>query len=84
MEGTALFNPGVLGSGFLWWIGQVADDSTWRENIKDVVYDTPDDVPAWGYRYKVRIIGNHDQEEASITAEELPWAQVMYLSLIHI
>ncbi len=78
MEGTALFNPGVLGSGFLWWIGQVADDSTWRENIKDVVYDTPDDVPAWGYRYKVRIIGNHDQEEASITAEELPWAQVMY------
>jgi len=78
MEGTALFNPGVLGSGFLWWIGQVADDSTWRDNINAEVFDTPDEVPAWGYRYKVRIIGNHDQEEASITAEELPWAQVMY------
>ena len=78
MEGGSLFNPGYLGSGFLWWIGQVADDSTWRDNINAEVFDTPDEIPAWGYRYKVRIIGNHDQEEASITAEELPWAQVMY------
>jgi hypothetical protein len=35
-------------------------------------------MPAWGYRYKVRIIGHHDQEESEVTAEELPWAQVMY------
>ena len=33
MEGGALFNSGVLGSNFLWWIGQVADDSYWRDNM---------------------------------------------------
>ena len=31
MEGS-LFNSGFLGNKFLWWIGQVADDRTWREN----------------------------------------------------
>ena len=33
MEGGPLFNSGVLGSNFLWWIGQIADDSYWRDNI---------------------------------------------------
>ena len=33
MEGGSLFNPGFLGSNFLWWVGQIADDSTWRDNI---------------------------------------------------
>ena len=32
MEGGALFNPGFLGSNFQWWVGQVADDSSWRKN----------------------------------------------------
>ena len=27
MEGSSLFNPGFLGSAFLWWVGQIADDS---------------------------------------------------------
>jgi hypothetical protein len=30
------------------------------------------------YRYKVRIIGQHEQDESEVTAEDLPWAQVMY------
>ena len=25
MEGGSLFNPGILGTDFLWWIGQIAD-----------------------------------------------------------
>ena len=78
MEGGALFNPGFLGGNFLWWVGQVADDSTWRENVKESKYKSPSDVPGWGYRYKVRIIGLHDKEEASIPSDQLPWAQVMY------
>ena len=78
MEGGALFNPGFLGGNFLWWVGQVADDSTWRENVKEGKYKSPSDVPGWGYRYKVRIIGLHDKEEASIPSDQLPWAQVMY------
>jgi len=78
MEGGALFNPGFLGGNFLWWIGEVADDSTWRENISESKIKDKDQTPGWGYRYKVRIIGLHDQEESSIKSDQLPWAQVMY------
>ena len=78
MEGGSLFNPGFLGSSFHWFIGQIADDSTWRENQNPAKFDKVEDIPAWGYRYKVRIIGQHEQEESDVSAEELPWAQVMY------
>ena len=78
MEGGALFNPGFLGGNFLWWVGQIADDSTWRENISAGKIKSKNDTPGWGYRYKVRIIGIHDQGESSIKSEQLPWAQVMY------
>jgi len=78
MESSSLFNPGFLGGSFYWFIGQVADDSTWRENQNPGKFEKVEDMPAWGYRYKVRIIGHHDQDEADVTAEQLPWAQVMY------
>jgi len=76
-EGT-LFNPGFLGASFNWWIGQIADDSTWRDNIVPGKFEDKKSIPGWGRRYKVRIIGLHDQEEETINSEELPWAQVMY------
>ena len=78
MESSSLFNPGFLGGSFYWFIGQVADDSTWRENQNPTKFEKVEDMPAWGYRYKVRIIGHHDQDESDVTAEQLPWAQVMY------
>ena len=78
MESSSLFNPGFLGGSFYWFIGQVADDSTWRENQSPTKFVKVEDMPAWGYRYKVRIIGHHDQDESDVTAEQLPWAQVMY------
>ena len=76
-EGT-LFNSGFLGENFNWWIGQIADDSYWRDNIISTKFDDKNSVPGWGRRYKVRIIGLHDQEEESIDSDQLPWAQVMY------
>ena len=78
MESSSLFNPGFLGGSFYWFIGQVADDSTWRDNQNPEKFEEISEMPAWGYRYKVRIIGHHDQEESDVTAEEVPWAQVMY------
>ena len=78
MEGGALFNSGVLGSNFLWWIGQVADDSYWRDNIMPGKFADKDSIPGWGRRYKVRIMGVHDQGETAIKPENLPWANVMY------
>lgn len=78
MEGSSLFNPGFLGSSFNWWIGQIADDSTWRDNILPGKFASKNQVPGHGYRYKVRIIGLHDQGETEIPSDQLPWAQVMY------
>ena len=79
MEGSSLFNPGFLGAAFLWWIGQIADDSTWRDNISKGNYEDKNDVPGWGRRYKVRIIGLHDQGEEQIPSEQLPWANICLL-----
>ena len=78
MEGGSLFNPGFLGSNFSWWVGQIADDSVWRDNIHSGKYESKNDVPGWGRRYKVRIIGLHDQGQTTIPDDQLPWANVMY------
>ena len=78
MEGGSLFNPGFLGGTFLWWVGQIADDSTWRKNKNPGKFSSAASIPGWGERYKVRIIGLHDQGESVIPSEELPWAQIMY------
>ena len=78
MEGGSLFNSGFLGASFNWWIGQIASDSTWRDNMLPGKFESKDQIPGWGRRYKVRIIGLHDREEESISSDQLPWAQVMY------
>ena len=78
MEGGSLFNPGFLGSNFSWWVGQIADDSTWRDNINAGKYPDKNSIPGWGRRYKVRIIGLHDQGQETIPDDQLPWANVMY------
>ena len=67
----SLYNPGFLGEHFNWWIGQIADDSTWRDNILPGKFTDRNSVVGWGYRYKVRIIGLHDQDEESLRSEEL-------------
>jgi len=79
MEENSLYNPGFLGAGgFHWWVGQIMDDAKWRENIADKKFEGTSEIPGWGYRYKVRIIGLHDREEETVPSDQLPWAQVMY------
>ena len=78
MEGGSLFNSGFLGAGFNWWVGQIADDSTWRDNILPGKFESANQITGWGRRYKVRIIGLHDQGETEIASDQLPWAQLMY------
>ena len=78
MEGGSLFNPGYLGANFKWWIGQVTDDAFWRDNIVPGKIQKKDGESGWGRRYKVRIIGLHDQGETEIRSDQLPWANVMY------
>ena len=78
MEVGSLFNSGILGQSFNWWIGQIADDSTWRENINPGKFEDKEAVPGWGYRYKVRIMGLHERAIETIKSKELPWATLMY------
>ena len=72
------FNLGFIGQDFRWWLGQVADDSYWRDNIVPGKFKSPETIRGWAYRYKVRIFGLHDLGEEVIKSENLPWAQVMY------
>ena len=79
MEQTSgLYNPGFVGSQFHWWLGQVSDSKNWRDNQPNKAFKDRKDIPGWGYRYKVRIMGIHDAGEAIIESDQLPWAQVMY------
>ena len=78
MEGGSLFTPGFLGAQFNWWIGQIADDATWRGNEANGKHESGSQVPGFARRYKVRIIGYHDKQEESIPSDQLPWAQIMY------
>ena len=78
MSDKGLAESGILGTSFNWWIGQIADDSTWRENIICAPFEDKNENKGWGRRYKVRILGIHDQGETKIPSDKLPWAQVMY------
>ena len=78
MEGGSLFTSGFLGAQFNWWIGQIADDATWRDNTASGKHEAGGQIPGQSRRYKVRIIGYHDKQEESIPSDQLPWAQVMY------
>ena len=77
---SGLFDQQTLGSGGLsLWLGQVVDDSTWRDNINPKLRQDKDDVKGFGYRYKVRIFGNQTKNKTDeVTDEELPMCEVLY------
>ena len=77
MQQGALFDSGILGTSFHWWIGQIADDSVWRDNVICTPFANEGENIGWGKRYKVRILGLHDQGETEMPSNDLPWAQVM-------
>lgn len=51
--------------GFSWWVGQIEGTASDEANNKG------------GYRYKVRIIGDHPQDKSLLSTSDLPWANVM-------
>ena len=51
--------------GFSWWVGQVEKDANDEENNKG------------GYRYKVRIVGDHPKSREILETKNLPWATVV-------
>ena len=51
--------------GFSWWVGQVEGTASDEENNKG------------GYRFKVRIVGDHPKSREILDTKDLPWATVM-------
>jgi hypothetical protein len=51
--------------GFNWWVGQVEQTAAEEKTNKG------------GYRFKVRIVGDHPQSKEILNTKDLPWANVM-------
>ena len=51
--------------GFSWWVGQVEGTASDEKNNKG------------GYRFKVRIVGDHPKSREILDTKDLPWANVM-------
>jgi hypothetical protein len=64
--------------GFIWWIGQIAPESSWKDNIPGLPVNNNESILGFSERYRVRIMGYHTADSDRITDEELPWAYVMY------
>ena len=74
-----LFQKHFVGrDGFVWWIGQVVDETKWRDNINGRRVASTDAIPGFNERYKVRIMGYHTADLNALSDDELPWATVMY------
>ena len=80
MAEGVLTNQGFYGADGRQWpfIGQVADDSTWRDNTLPGKFKSAKTIPGWGRRVKLRIMGVHDQEQETIPDDQLPWATIEY------
>ena len=79
MMDQGMFQKHFMGrDGFIWWIGQVADENTWKSNITGFPVKSNKDEPGFGERYKVRILGYHTAVPSELKDEDLPWATVMY------
>ena len=63
--------------GFIWWIGQVVDQTQWAGNFPEAPTRTTDDQKGFDFRYKVRIMGYHTACPTELPDEDLPWASVM-------
>ena len=75
---SGLYNPGFVGSQFHWWLGQVADSRSWRDN-------QPKSHFLSKMIFRVGVIDIKLESWASMMLVvlpyhlmQLPWAQVMY------
>lgn len=60
---------------YYWWLGQIVDEVNWGGNGNPKIHDR-DDVPGWGFRYKVRIFGR-DTKTKETPDDVLEMAEVL-------
>ena len=74
-----LFKRHFVGrDNFIWWLGQIVDETKWSGNIPGYRTPTTEDHKGFEYRYKVRIMGYHTAAPSQLKDDDLPWASVMY------
>jgi hypothetical protein len=73
-----LFNPETIGSYSNWWTGIIVSDESWKGNQKSENWSTINELPGWGARYKVRIVGKHTQERGKLADDRLELCEVLY------
>ena len=80
MADSVLSNPQFPGADGKSWpfLGQIADDSTWRDNILPGKFESANTIPGWGRRYKVRIMGLDDPAQEVTPDDQLRWANIKY------
>jgi len=62
--------------GFYWWIGQVANQNSWKSKSQ-FSEEKGSDGQVWAARCKVRIVGHHTFDGNVLPDDDLPWAQIM-------
>lgn len=73
-----LFDPQTIGSDPRWWTGIIVSDLSWKGNQKPEKWSSIDELPGWGARYKVRIVGKHTQERGKLPDDKLELCEVLY------
>lgn len=73
-----LFNSETIGSNPYWWTGIIVSDESWKGNQKAEKWSSVDQLPGWGARYKVRIVGKHTQVKDKLSDDKLELCEVMY------
>ena len=63
--------------GFIWWVGQVVDQTKWAGNLSGTPTKTTKEQKGFDFRYKVRIMGYHTAAPNDLSDDDLPWASVM-------
>lgn len=73
----ALLKSNYIGKdGFYWWIGQVANQNSWKSKSQ-FSEEKGSDGKVWAARCKVRIVGHHTFDGNVLPDDDLPWAQIM-------
>ena len=78
MIDQSLVKSHFVGREYVWWVGQIACEDCWRENIPGRPVDNNSGVRGFGERYRVAIMGYQPFDLNELSDEELTWAYVKY------
>ena len=73
-----LFDSQTIGSDPRWWTGIIVSDLSWKGNQKSEKWSSIDQLPGWGARYKVRIVGKHTKTRNKLEDDKLELCEVLY------